>query len=186
LTLYRSKVDDELIAMVDEFGTRTGTFNYAAGTTHQGIEAGLDGRWGIFGNHALDYRLAWTYSDFRFDGGQFSGHQIAGIPKHLISTEIMWHTGGLRLGPTLRWLPSDTPTDHANTRAIYQDGYALVGFKLDYTSHDGRWQVFIHADNLTGRRYASSYFINNQGTPVAPVFVPGIGRNASLGLTLRF
>jgi len=186
LTLYRSKLDDELMAMVDELGTRTGTFNYAAGTTHQGIEAGLDGRWSVFGGHTLDYRLAWTYSDFTFDGGQFSGNQIAGIPKHLVSTQIMWRSGGLRLGPILRWLPTGTPTDHANTRTIYQDSYTVLGFKLDYTTTDGRWQMFVHADNLTDRIYASSYFITNQGAPIAPIFVPGVGRNATVGLTFRF
>jgi len=185
LALYRSAVDDELMAMVDEFGIRTGTFNYAAGSTHQGVEAGLNGHW-LLGPVALDARMAWTYSDFRFDGGQFSGHQIAGVPKHLISTEVLLNLVGWRLGPTLRWLPSITPTDHANTRDIYQDSYALLGFKLDYTTPDGHWQVFVHADNLTDRRYASSYAIRNQATLAQPGFLPGVGRNASLGITWRF
>jgi len=185
LTAYRSEVDDELMAMVDDLGNRTGTFNYSAGTIHQGIEAGVNGQWPI-GAAAVDWRLAWTYSDFTFDGGQFSGNQIAGIPKHLISTEILWNAGRFRLGPTLRWLPSATPIDHANTPTIYQDSYALAGFKLDYSAPDNRWSVFIHADNLTGRRYASSYVISNQSNPMQPGFLPGVGRNASLGLTWRF
>jgi len=185
LTLYRSKVDDELMAMVDALGNRTGTFNYADGATHQGIEAGLNGKWPL-GASALDWRLAWTYSDFTFDGGQFAGNQIAGIPKHVISTELMWRAGNLRLGPTLRWLPTDTPTDHANTRAIYQDGYALAGFKFDYTAPDGRWSVFIHADNLTDRRYASSTIVNRESNAMQSGFLPGVGRNASLGLNWRF
>jgi len=185
LTVYRSSIDDELIAMVDVLGNRTGTFNYTAGTTHQGVEAGINGQWPI-GAAALDWRLAWTYSDFSFDGGQFSGNQIAGVPKHLVSTELLWRAGGFRLGPTLRWLPSDSPIDHANTPGIYQDSYALLGFKLDYTASAGRWSVFIHADNLTDRRYASSYTVSNQSTAMQPRFLPGVGRNASLGLTWRF
>jgi len=185
ITAYRSEVDDELMAMVDDLGNRTGTFNYSAGTVHQGIEAGIDGQWPL-GGLDLDWRLAWTYSDFTFDGGQFSGKQIAGIPKHLISSEILWRSGHVRLGPTVRWLPTSTPTDHANTRTIYQDSYALLGFKLDYTAPAGNWSVFIHADNLTDRHYASSYVISNQSSPMQPGFLPGVGRNASLGISWRF
>jgi len=185
LAAYRSHVDDELMAMVDDLGNRTGTFNYTHRTVHQGIEAGIDGQWPL-GPTELDWRLAWTCSDFSFDGGPFSGNQIAGVPKHLISTELLWRTGSFRLGPTLRWLPSSTPIDHANTRAVYQDSYALLGFKLDYSAPDNRWSVFIHADNLTDRRYASSSIISNQSGAMQSGFLPGVGRNASLGLSWRF
>jgi len=186
LTLYRSQVDDELMSMVNDDGTRVGTFNYTAGTTHQGVEAGVDGHWEMLARHALEYRLAWTYSDFSFDGGSFSGNQIAGVPSHMLSAELLLNSAGWHLGPTVRWLPSATPIDHANTRTIYQDSYALLGFKLDYTTPDDRWQVFVHADNLTDRRYASSYVIRNQGTLAQPGFLPGVGRHASLGVTWRF
>ncbi|KAF1686195.1 TonB-dependent receptor [Pseudoxanthomonas broegbernensis] len=186
LAVYRSAVDDELMSMVDAFGNRVGTYNYTAGTTHQGVEAGLDGRFPAVGGGVLEYRLAWTWSDFTFDDGQFAGNRIAGVPRHLVSAELAWRSGGWRIGPNVRWLPGDTPTDHANTRDIYQDGYALLGARLDYTAADGRWTVFVHADNLTDRRYASSYVIRNQGTLAQPGFLQGVGRNATLGLTWRF
>lgn len=186
LVAYRSKVDDELMSMVDDTGSRTGTWNYTAGTTHQGVEAGVDGRLALTYSSTLDYRLAWTWSDFTFDGGQFAGNQIAGVPEHLLSAEVMWGSGGWRLGPNARWLPRDTPTDHANTRDVYQDGYALLGFRIDYTVADGRWTAFLHADNLTDRRYASSYVIRNQGTLAQPGFLPGVGRSGSVGFTWRF
>ena len=186
LALYRSAVEDELMAMVDESGNRTGTFNYAAGTTHQGVEAGVHGRWGFADAAALEYRLSWTYSDFSFDAGQYAGNQIAGVPRHLVSAELALRAGGWRIGPNVRWLPNDTPTDHANTRGNYQDSYALLGFGADYTRADGRWSVFLHADNLTDRRYASSYVIRRQAAPGQPTFLQGVGRNATVGVTWRF
>lgn len=186
LAVYHSKVSDELMSMVDEYGNRVGTYNYAAGTTHQGIEAGIDGRFPLSAASALEYRVAWTYSDFTFDDGQFAGNQIAGVPKHLLGAELSWRGDGWRIGPNVRWLPSDTPTDHANTRDIYQDGYALLGFKIDYTATDGVWTVFLQGDNLTDRRYASSYVIRNQATLAQPGFLQGVGRNGSIGLTWRF
>ncbi|KRG83418.1 TonB-dependent receptor [Stenotrophomonas daejeonensis] len=186
LVAYRSKVDDELMSMVDDTGSRTGTYNYAAGTTHQGVEAGLDGRLPLADAGALSYLLAWTWSDFTFDGGQFAGNRIAGVPEHMLSAELLWSAGGWRIGPNVRWLPRDTPTDHANTREIYQDGYALLGFRVDYTAADGRWSVFVHADNLTDRRYASSYVIRNVGTLAQPGFLQGVGRNGTVGFTWRF
>jgi len=183
VTIYRSKVDDELLAIVDNLGNQIGTFNYADSTTHQGIEAGLNGQWPI-GPAALDWKLAWTYSDFSFNGGNFSGNQIASVPKHLISSELLWNTGHFRLGPTVRWQPSDTPTDHINTPSAYQDGYALLGFKLDYRAPDQRWSVFLHADNLTDRNYASSTIVS--GKSAQSSFLPGVGRNASLGVSWQF
>lgn len=91
-----------------------------------------------------------------------------------------------RVGPNLRWLPGETPIGHAKTRSIYQDGYALLGFKLDYTAAYGGWTVFLQGENLTDRRYASSYVIRNQATLAQPGYLPGIGRSVSAGLTWRF
>lgn len=173
--------------MVDGYGNRVGTYNYSADTRHQGIEAGLSGQLGAWSDNAVSYRLAWTYSDFRFLGGAYSGNQIAGVPRHLISAEVMWSSAdGWRVGPSLRWLPQDTPTDHANTRSIYQDAYALLGFRLEFAPADRPWSWYLMGENLTDRRYASSYSIRHQATAAQPGFLPGVGRAFSVGFSWRF
>lgn len=185
ITAYRSQVKDELIATTDANGIRVGTYNYAGNTRHQGLEAGVRGSVPLAAAQALDYRFAWTYSDFRFREGEFAGNQIAGVPRHLISAEILYRHGNWRIGPNVRWLPRATPTDHANTADIYQDPYALLGVKLDYQASDAL-MVYVQIDNLTDRRYASSYAIRDRATLAQPGFLQGTGRSLAAGLTYHF
>ena len=88
------------------------------------------------------------------------------------------------MGPNLRWLRVDTPTDHANTPGAEQDGYALLGIKLEWAQ--GPWAAYLQADNLTDRRYASSYAIRNQATAAQPGYLPGVGRSLTAGVTYKF
>lgn len=187
LTLYRSDVKDELMSFTDSsgYGPST-TINYADRSRHQGIEAGLNGTLPAPGAGAFDYRLSYTFSDFRFRGGKFNGNQIAGVPRHLISAELMYRIGGLRFGPNLRWMPADTQTNHLNLDNTQQDSYALLGFKVAY-QHDRHWSAWLAGDNLTNRQYASSYVI--RATPPmanAPGYLPGNGRSVSAGLSYKF
>lgn len=184
-SVYRSELRDELMSTTDANGVKVGTYNYLGGTRHQGIEAGLKGRVGLatFAG-AIAYRVAWTYSDFRFKSGEYAGNHIAGIPRHLISAELLWASGAWRLGPNLRWLPSDTPTDHANTSGSQQDAYAVLGFKLEW--RDGPWTAYVLADNVSDERYASSFAIRNKATAESPGYLPGLGRSYSVGLSHRF
>jgi iron complex outermembrane receptor protein len=46
--------------------------------------------------------------------------------------------------------------------------------------------VYLQADNVTDRRYASSYAIRNQATAAQPGYLPGLGRSLTAGLTYRF
>lgn len=187
IAAYRSVVADELISTTDANGIKVGTYNYVGGTRHQGIEAGLSGSWPMAGG-ALDWRGSWTYSDFRFKGGVYAGKQIAGVPRHLLNAEVMWRlntsVGLWRAGPNLRWQPVDTPTDHANTPGAHQNAYALLGVKLEW--RNGPWTAYVQADNLTDRRYASSYAVRNQATAAQPGYLPGVGRNLSAGLSYLF
>ncbi len=181
--VYRSVVADELISTTDANGIKVGTYNYRGGTLHQGVELGLAGsqRMGI---GALDYRASWTYSDFRFRAGEYAGKQIAGVPRHLLNAELMVRLGAWRFGPNLRWVPVSTPTDHANTPGTQQESYALLGLKVEW--REGPWAVYLQADNVTDRRYASSYAIRNQATAAQPGYLPGLGRSLTAGLTYRF
>lgn len=185
VSLYRSKVDDELMSVTNENGTPAGTYNYNGRTRHQGIEAGLSGTLPSPGAGMFDYRIAYTLSDFRFRNGQYEGNRIAGVPRHLLSAELMYRIGGLRLGPNLRWLMSDTETNHANAPGTQQEAYALLGFKIAY-EYDAHWSGYVTADNLTDKTYASSYAIRNTATPAMPIFLPGNGRAFSAGLAYKF
>ncbi|MGP1613608.1 MAG: TonB-dependent receptor domain-containing protein, partial [Pollutimonas bauzanensis] len=212
VTLYRSRVEDELMSVSTANGTSAGTYNYRGRTRHQGIEAGLNGSLPApgAGDHgadhhgrrvcrgpgcgrrrrppgagALDYRVAYTYSDFRFRGGEFDGNQIAGVPKHMVSAELLYRIGGWRFGPNVRWLPSDTPTNHANVPGTEQDAYAIWGLKLAY-QHDKHWNAYLVADNLSDKIYASSYVIRNTGTAAMPTFLSGNGRSVAAGVNYRF
>ncbi|MFC3337369.1 TonB-dependent receptor family protein [Paracandidimonas soli] len=188
LTLYRSEVRNELMEIADATGAVSEVINYRGKTRHQGIELGLGGSIHGLGDGALDYRLAYTYSDFRFRDGQYAGNRIAGVPEHLIGAELLYRLGGLRFGPNVRWV-SEAYTDHANTDADYakRDAYALWGFKVDY-QHDKHWSAFIQADNIFDKTYASSHLIRAKypATPGAPGFLPGTGRSFSAGLSYRF
>ena len=181
--VYRSVVADELISTTDANGIKVGTYNYRGGTLHQGVELGLAGSQRM-GTGALDYRASWTYSDFRFRAGEYAGKQIAGVPRHLLNAELMVRMGAWRFGPNLRWVPVSTPTDHANTPGTQQESYALLGLKVEW--REGPWAVYVQADNVTDRRYASSYAIRNQATAAQPGYLPGLGRSLTAGLTYRF
>jgi iron complex outermembrane receptor protein len=186
LTLYRSKVDDELMSVTNASGFGSGgTFNYTDRTRHQGLEAGLNGTLPAPGAGVFDYRLAYTYSDFRFKGGEFDGNRIAGVPRHLISAELLYRIGGWRFGPNLRWMPGDTPVNHANVPGTEQNSYALLGFKVAY-QHDKHWSAWLAGDNLTDRKYISSYAVRNTSLATAPGYLPGNGRSISAGLRYAF
>lgn len=182
LSVYRSQVRDELMSTTDANGLRVGTYNYAADTRHQGVELGLDGILPSLAGSRLDYRLAWTHSDFRFRGGEFGTNRIAGVPRNVLAIELMQRAGNWRFGPNLHWLPGDTPVDHANT--LEQPGYALLGLKAEYTLD--RWRAYVQVDNATDRRYISSYAIRNRSGINDSVFLPGNGRSLLAGVHYRF
>lgn len=181
--VYRSVLADELISTTDANGIKVGTYNYRGGTRHQGVEVGFSGSQRM-GMGALDYRASWTYSDFRFRGGEYAGKQIAGVPRHLVNAEVLYRLGDWRFGPNVRWMPVGTPTDHANTAGADQDAYALLGLKLEW--RDGPLAVYVQADNATDRRYASAYAIRNRATAAQPGYLQGLGRSFAAGLSYQF
>lgn len=185
LAVYRSNVQDELMAVSDASGASSVTFNYADRTRHQGLEAGLNGSLPAPGAGRLDYRLSYTFSDFRFRGGEYAGNRIAGVPRHLLSAELMYRLGGWRLGPNVRWLASDTPTNHQNVAGTEQSAYAVWGFKVAY-QHDKHWNAYLMADNLFDKTYASSYVIRRSATVAMPTYLPGNGRSVFGGIRYVF
>lgn len=186
LTYYRSEVRNELMAVSNALGGGGDVFNYQGGSRHQGVELGLSGVLPAPGAGTFEYRMAYTFSDFRFKGGEYAGNRIAGVPRDLVSAELLYRIGDLRLGPNVRWMPSDTETNHANVAGTQQDAYMLLGFKVDY-QYGTHWNAYIQADNLTDKTYASAFVIRKAPPkPDAPTFLPGNGRSITAGISYKF
>lgn len=81
-------------------------------------------------------------------------------------------------------MPRATPIDHANTAGSTQDSYALLGLQLQW--QQGPWMAYLMAENLTDRRYASSFAIRNQATAAQPGYLPGVGRSVTVGMRYKF
>ncbi|OCG05341.1 TonB-dependent receptor family protein [Gilliamella sp. wkB112] len=188
VALYRSIIKDEYITTYDASGNAIGVFNYASKTRHQGIEAGIKGLTpSLFASGDIEYRLAWTYSDFRFMGGEYNHNYIAGIPRNIITADILYKVNNWTFGPNIHWSPTNTPVDHANNMKVqYRDQYATFGFKVNYQSPDG-WSAYLTADNLTDKRYATASVANRVVTSKDEMTLfPGMGFNLNGGIIYHF
>ena len=132
---------------------------------------------------AFDWRAAWTWSDYRFRGGPLAGKRIAGAPRHFIQAELLWRAGGWRAGPTLLWQPLNEYVDHANTPGYAQRRYALLGLRAEYRR--GPWRVQVRGENLTGRRYVSTFVVADRANPNINLF-PGSGRSVTVSVSREF
>lgn len=185
LALYRSQIKDEYITTYDSTGTAVGVFNYAAKTRHQGLEAGLSGRVEA-GPGDINYRLSWTYNDFRFMGGEYNGHFIAGIPRNMIVSEVLYEIGGWSVGPNIHWAPTDMAVDHQNNLDIQKrKHYAIWGLKGSYKPTE-QWSVYLSVDNLTNEHYATASVANQTITARDNTLFPGMGFNVNGGITYSF
>lgn len=178
LSAYRSEIDDELISLVSADAVNGQTLNYAGETYHQGLELGLTHHW-QFSNFAIHNQWVYQYSDFRFEDGQYQGKRLAGIPRHLLQYRLQLELADVSITPSLRWQPGDTPVDHMNTQ--FQDDYLLAGLDIAWQWQAGL-RLYLNVENLTDRQYQSSYVIRGMSAPGQPTFLPGIGRNATLGV----
>ncbi|PHS25113.1 MAG: hypothetical protein COA83_06460 [Methylophaga sp.] len=179
---YYSKVEDELITFKADFAVNVETQNYSDDTIHQGIELGLDAilAENLFASgDKLIAKFVYNYSDFEFDGGVFDGNQIAGIPEHLGYTEVAYHIGKFYIAPNVRWQPSDTYVDHANT--LEQDSYVLLGLKASYQPTKSL-RFFADLKNIADKDYQSAYVIRAESPDNQPTFLPGSGFSAMAGM----
>ena len=135
LSLYYSKVRNELISVVGDFAVNGKTINYKGNTIHKGIELGINYSFNtIFTNtDKITSKLIYNYSDFTFQTGAYKGKKLAGVPVHLIQAELgYWPNSSFYMGSNLRWQIKDTYIDHMNTKSVQQDAYYLLGLESSY------------------------------------------------------
>ena len=188
LSYYYSRVKDELISVVGDFAVNGKTINYDGNTFHQGVELGINGaEEAVFSDvDRITAKFIYNFSDFRFRDGPYEGKRIAGIPFHLIQTELGYQpVNEWYLGANVRWQPQDTWVDHLNTDSVKQDAYFLLGLKSSY-QYNKQFNMFIELNNITNETYQTSYAIRGQGAPDLPTFIPGAGFNVSAGLMFNW
>ncbi len=161
-------------------------------TIHRGIEIGfgIAIAEGFFTNGTAPDKLwlhmAYTFSDFRFDGHPvFGDNELPGAPRHYIRSELMYkHPGGISFGPNVEIIPSAYFVDNANTTRT--DAFMLLGFRAVYALHDNA-TFYLDARNLTDVNYISAVSVANVfGVGPTNLFNPGSGRAIYGGFRLSY
>ncbi|WP_330970430.1 TonB-dependent receptor, partial [Lysobacter sp. A3-1-A15] len=149
-----------------------------------GIEAGLDGRFGRQWSYVLtaNFIRARFEQDFsyRVTRGQTevrtvdAGNRIPGIPSAHGYAELAWRTPSQRFSTAVEARVSDRiPTDDRNTDAA--PGHARFSLRAQWRPHGaGGWYGFARVDNLLDRDYIGSVIVNDGN---GRFFEPGPGRS---------
>lgn len=186
VAVYRAWLRDEL-QIVDIGGGTTQAANISR-TIHQGVEAGSE--W-TFLHDALAtkdraaLRLAYTFSDFRFDDDPVYGdNQLPGAPRHYLRAELRYtHDAGWYVGPNVEWVPQSYYVDNANTTKT--DPYALLGLKAGYDFGNGL-KLFLDGRNLLDKSYISNVNTTTTASTSSALFYPGDGRAVFAGVEMRW
>ncbi|WP_282010498.1 TonB-dependent receptor family protein [Nitrospina watsonii] len=187
IALYRAWVDDELLQFTTGPGFPASTFN-ADATIHQGVEAGLDFLLVenlLQGGDRLQWRNAYTYSDFNFDGNaQHGDNTLPGQPPHFYQTELRYaHQDKWFVAPTLE-AASSAYVDFSNR--LKAPGYAILGFTAGYTVNKSI-DLFANGRNMLDKNFISTF--STIATPTAfnqAAFYPGDDRRIFGGVRLKF
>lgn len=186
ITLYHADIEKELIGYSPD-GANVFVYNYEGDTRHRGVELGLTGKWDFGSAGAIDARLAYTYNNFTFRDGMFSGNDIGGLPRHYLSANLDYRYSDFVVGVNVRGALGSSYADHANTQKM--GSYAVLGahFSYDFAKDSN---FYVQVDNITDKRYlswsltpamASAQDANNQD-----MYFPGNGRTVTAGLNFRF
>ncbi|WP_158635721.1 TonB-dependent receptor family protein [Vulcaniibacterium tengchongense] len=186
VTAYRIDGEDEIVPAAN-LGGRASYAN-AGRTRREGLEAGLEGRFGARWSYALaaNWLRARFVSPFAyrvFNGGAEqvrtveAGNRVPGIPRADGYAELAWHSAGARLQAALEARVSDRiAVDDRNSE--FAPGYATFALRLQWRGRGG-WHGFARVDNLFDREYAGSVIVNEGN---GRYYEPALGRGFTVGI----
>jgi len=174
LTLFWVDLHDEIF-----FNPATFTNENYPKTQRQGLEVGVKARpleWvSLWGNYA--------YIRPRLRGGNFSGSDIPGVPRHkgAVGMDLsIWK--GFQLNSRANFVGSRYLISDFANRVDKLDGYTTVDAKLSYL-----WKgvdAFVGVNNLFNRKYSEWAVTNAAGT--TQLFYPSTVRNYLCGVSYTF
>ena len=162
-----------------------GAYFFTAGRSRRrGAELGLD--WipvnGLLVAGAATVTEA-IYLNYESGSTDFSGHRIAGLPRVTFSGKARYRapagiSADLHVESVGKYFADDVNVAVASAYAILGAGLAYERPIGDHVVH-----AFVAGDNLTDKHHVASVFINGTGSRY---FEPGLRRNWSAGVTVRF
>ena len=184
--VFRTQVTNEIVPT--GLGNPQGTFTNAAKTIHDGTELSFGSRV----TQDVDFKMAYTHSDFYFDnfinvvGVDFSGNKIPALPRNDLNMAFTYHNRrGLTAGFNNEVVGQRFADDANSVKApMYNLAGANFGFVKSFEKL--RFRIMYGVANLFNENYVSYVVANDQ---FGSFFYPAPGRNhygtASLTWVMR-
>ncbi len=192
ISLYQMDITDLLVAeRIDEdlfIGRNAGE------TKHQGIELDASYSGNLAQNWYVIPRISYSYSNHTFvdflDGdNDFSGNNLAGVPRHRINSGItVRNASGIVFNLTHQFV-DEIPLTDANT--LFSESFNVFNAQLRYrTQVLDKFHIGLNAgvNNLFNTNFAQSVLVNavGFGGNQPRFFFPGNGINYFAGVQLQY
>lgn len=203
LTLYYSKIKDEILTRCDNSTNCTDTIAFNADKTlHSGIELGigytLANNWLSQGDR-IKVNTTWNHNNFKFDDDEIFGSQrLPVIPKNNVFTSLNYtHASGFYTELEYRYASKRGATyDGSGGDGWEIPSYETWGLLAGYKPKGKPYSFYLQGTNLSDERYVSTF----TAEPTQPVrrrgmsFVPqeyvnvrvANGRALYAGFTYQF
>ena len=192
IVLYQMDINDLLVA--ERIGEDQFIGRNAGETEHQGIEIEARYRQKIAGQWFLIPRLAYSYSNHSFvdfvDGDDdFSGNDLAGVPRHRLNSGITLRKGRKFVFNLTHQFVDEIPLSDSNT--LSSESFNVFNLSTRYTtalSKNFSLDLNFGLNNLFDTNYAQSVLVNavGFGGNEPRYFYPGNGRNYFGGIRLNY
>jgi len=181
VTAYRAGWRHEILQLADAAGLPRGAIN-AGRTLHVGLESSLSWRL-LEGPHKLTLTATSTIGRYTFDDDAVYGNnRLAGAPPHTGKAELLYaQPSGLFAALDSTWVGGPVPVDNANK--LTYGGCVLWEVRGGWRPTP-RLLVFATVRNVFDRRYIAStagVLDVARNPPATSIFLPGSGRNFTLG-----
>ena len=189
LSAYDIELEDEIVNVnvlpFPEAQFTVPSYRNVDETRHRGIEAGVELSSpvrllaGDEGGERAGFRMAYTLSKFEYvSDPEHAGSEIPGIPTHVLQLEAEYaHPAGVRLAPSLEWVPDDLFVDSDNT--VTSGGWLTLGLRAEWALEEFGATAFVEGRNLTDELYSPTVAVDDAA---GRFFQPADGRSLYAGV----
>ena len=183
LTLYQAEVRDALVSFEIPASPGRRFFRNAGSTRYRGVELAAGAT--VLGG--MDFRVTWTYSDFRYRRYAFTaggtthvldGRRLPGIPQQALRLALRARPASFRGG----W--GEIETQYASRYAVddtlsrQTSPWWVTNVRLGWDR--AHVSPFVAVQNVFNRKYVASVVVN---AAAGRYYEPAPGRNVYLGLS---